>query len=794
MKIKKRYQVLIGIIVVLVLAVLGVKYFYLNGLVRQIALRQIEAVGYQGQLDGVSVGIFSGSANLRGLRLSNPDGQPLLRAGSAGVNLDFWKAIGGDIQVQRTNIRDAEVQIRVKPDGSLDLGPLLAQADAGAAEQAPPAEDEKPMTLAIGSIFLRDTKISIEDNRPDTPIKNADLTVGQLSLDLNAGTISVEDTELSTSSEQPFLKFDSIETEGNIHFPFEGPLKLESVSAQNLTAKNKLMASGKPLLQEWLLGLVEDSGLLAEAEESETGEEAEAFEIPKRVTLRNIQTELSYPNGQGGQWQENIKVDSLNLENGGEQISFKGLAWSNELSDQPVIAAQSLDLSGQLFSPGKVLEKLIVERPELRLAKNAPGDLEIQNRVNRILGLILGEEETPESSIEIAGPVEVNGLRLNLDVKEEDGAVTKNQLEAGVINLDFKQGNYLLEDIKLSDAAGSFEQPALSIPSARASGKISVPPTGRQHLESVIVENPVLNVVKQRDGNVDLLLRLRNALPGGGEEAGQGAETPESDLQFQVDRLEVKNLEARVTDQLPGGMSVTYRTESAELVAEDLVYPTGQGQGWMAIDLDAPLTAPSSGKLEIKEARVHHQGLKKGLDGNLKFHLDTITSLSPYYEKVLPLKINSGQLQFDITKGSVQDSQLNVPYKFQLIKPDLEPGKAAGLDPFQGMKNTTANSLIENLKNDQGDVVYEHTITGNLDSPEFHNFGFLDVFQGAWQGMAGSVTGSLGDLIGDLPGAFSDTAEKLKDSAGKLGEGVGGVGRKVLDTVPFFGSRKEESE
>jgi hypothetical protein len=99
----------------------------LSALARQAALWQLEArTGRAAQLEALELSLFDGRLALRGLRVVDHDGGPLIEIGRLEGRFDPWALLRAAVQVQDLALTDVHVRIVRTEAGHLNVADLLA--------------------------------------------------------------------------------------------------------------------------------------------------------------------------------------------------------------------------------------------------------------------------------------------------------------------------------------------------------------------------------------------------------------------------------------------------------------------------------------------------------------------------------------------------------------------------------------------------------------------------------------------------------------------------------------------
>jgi len=119
----KRVAIILGILIVLVAAAGGLLLVFLpTEKIRDLVVAQSEELLRRPvDVESMSVSWWGGfGVSLQGMTVGNPggfDGEPLLRAASLDVKLQFWPLLSGDYQVDRLVLREPRIHLLRRSDG-----------------------------------------------------------------------------------------------------------------------------------------------------------------------------------------------------------------------------------------------------------------------------------------------------------------------------------------------------------------------------------------------------------------------------------------------------------------------------------------------------------------------------------------------------------------------------------------------------------------------------------------------------------------------------------------------------
>lgn len=162
-------KILVALAVIAAIAV-AVLFMSLNSIVKNgVTSFGPEVIKAPIQLDGVSISALSGSGEIRGLVIGNPDGfktPNAVKLGTASLQVKPMSLLGDKIVVQSIKADGAEITFEGSLSGS-NLSKIQENVDAYVANLVGPAgkEEKKPATpgkkLQVDEILITNTKINL---------------------------------------------------------------------------------------------------------------------------------------------------------------------------------------------------------------------------------------------------------------------------------------------------------------------------------------------------------------------------------------------------------------------------------------------------------------------------------------------------------------------------------------------------------------------------------------------------------------------------------------------------------
>ena len=138
-------------------------------------------------LDGLSLSLLSGTAELRGLKIGQPGGfgeGDALSVGRVKVDVDVSSLLGGGIRVESVQVEDPVIHLVVNADKSINLAALARPRAAG---PAPVSESSAPPAVLLQALALHHGVFRVTDhtrgtNAVEIVVTNLAVNVGDLQL------------------------------------------------------------------------------------------------------------------------------------------------------------------------------------------------------------------------------------------------------------------------------------------------------------------------------------------------------------------------------------------------------------------------------------------------------------------------------------------------------------------------------------------------------------------------------------------------------------------------------------
>lgn len=779
---KKKLLVIAGIFVLLLIIAIGIGVVYFEGIAKTMVMNRLDGMGFDASLDDLNIGIFGGTVQLLNFSLSPKDGERILLSEEISANLDFLKAIGGNILVEGFLLKGAEVNARVDEQGNLNLVTIAEDISKEQPQEEPQPKREKKngTSFQINEIILQDVKVTVQDDRPDTPVEKLIIDLEEVNAQLAAGEVSLKNLSLRTSSETLLLGIDSLETKGKIN-PMSGEdIEVNEVYLSGLQGNNRLQSNGQFVVQQWAMDIAETNGLLKEATGEATGEtekkKNQKRKIPEIIEVRDVHYQLTYPGTTGASQNETVKLEKLVMRN--NDLQMEGLAWNNEQVSQPVISLNTMDLKGALLDTPPVLQNVNADGLRVNLTKEPQSEFGVLQRINHLMELLgqgksedeqeAGTEEKQSPAIE--GKIALKDVQLHVITDYGDGT-TDDGISIGSSTVDFSSGDFSITQFNFSNSQGSFDNPSIAIDSIEGRSNLSYPLPENLVIDTLTVSSPDIYAVAESDGGVDLKKRLERVMDRGQQEEAEETST-ETAQNINLKQLESSNLHILVRHELGENESIPYEVQNGELTVTDFVIPQA-GDKTATADFQGDIVAPTGGTVSV-DARSPQANFAKTMTLDFLLELNDVTALSPYYADKFPFHIQSGRFSF-ATDGSMDNKRLDFPYTMKIQSPNLKAKDKEGFDLFGNVTELGAQTLVDRLKNNDGDLAYSGTIAGTLDKPELSS---------PWSSMANlfreGLLNNVKNLSSNMITAPIDTSSKI--IGGTIRGATEGVGKIRKET------------
>jgi len=181
---KRRWKILIAIGAVLVVAVIAV-LLSLNAIAKTaIEKGGTMVLGTKTSVGGVSLSIFGGSAEVKGLVIANPEGYGdgnVLELGRAYVKLKPASLLSDAVEVDEITIEAPVLKLRQQGLKS-NLGALLDNLDKGAPDQKKESASSSSKKFKVGKMKLTDAKLEYSlMGAPSARMPLPDIKIDQVS-------------------------------------------------------------------------------------------------------------------------------------------------------------------------------------------------------------------------------------------------------------------------------------------------------------------------------------------------------------------------------------------------------------------------------------------------------------------------------------------------------------------------------------------------------------------------------------------------------------------------------------
>lgn len=162
-----KWIIRIVILLVLVVVVLGVVgYVMVDKLTKQgIEKGGTYAMGVETKLDGVSLGLFSGSMSMNGLSVANPEGfkaDHFLKLGDGSVQVTLGSLMSDKVEVPSLILNNVDLVLE-KDKGKANYDVILENlAKLGGGDEEPAADTEEGKKFVVKELVIKNVKVKAE--------------------------------------------------------------------------------------------------------------------------------------------------------------------------------------------------------------------------------------------------------------------------------------------------------------------------------------------------------------------------------------------------------------------------------------------------------------------------------------------------------------------------------------------------------------------------------------------------------------------------------------------------------
>ena len=129
-----------------------------------------ERLGRPVSIERVSLNPFALALSVRGFRVDDSDGQPLISLGELGVNVQLSSIFRRALTLKELRLVSPAVRLRVMPNGKLSFADVIERLSSKEAPAEPPKESE-PFPLIVQHAAIENGRITIRDESRRTPFE-----------------------------------------------------------------------------------------------------------------------------------------------------------------------------------------------------------------------------------------------------------------------------------------------------------------------------------------------------------------------------------------------------------------------------------------------------------------------------------------------------------------------------------------------------------------------------------------------------------------------------------------------
>ncbi len=208
--------------------VAGLFFFYtilgfviLPLIVRKLAVSQLSnQLGREVTIESVRINPFALSGSIRGLRITDPDGETLLEWQEVYANFQLSSFFGRPWVFQEVRVIGPTARVRINPDRSLNVSDLIAKFSTPQTNSASPS---RPLLLRIERIHITNAVLLVSDLTTLTPFRRS---VGPVEVNLTGFESSADNRNPysfvgttdsgETFTWKGFFSIDPIRSEGEV--------------------------------------------------------------------------------------------------------------------------------------------------------------------------------------------------------------------------------------------------------------------------------------------------------------------------------------------------------------------------------------------------------------------------------------------------------------------------------------------------------------------------------------------------------------------------------------------------
>ena len=210
-----------------------------------------------------------------------------------------------------------------------------------------------------------------------------------------------------------------------------------------------------------------------------------------------------------------------------------------------------------------------------------------------------------------------------------------------------------------------------------------------------------------------------------------------------VEKIKIHDGRLTYEDQNISNPPTITRLRSIDVLVKDLQLPTESDK--LPTTFEATFNIEDQGDFEVT-------GQGDFLSPQINFEADvtvdtiSIAQFQPYYHKDLPVTVTQGNLALKSHAVCTRDT-LKAPAHVAITGLEVTPNKNM-------LFGFAAGSIVESLKNKNGNVELDITIAGPITNPQFHLS--TNLSQAFVKGLSSSLTEGVSNTIGDVGNGVSE--------------------------------------
>jgi len=654
-------------------------------------------------IEDIDINLFTGTVRLRELEASG-GAQQRLHIGLAEVDVRWWPLASKRIHVEAVRLSDTQIDVAPDGQGNWQVGGLFFSP---APVDPEPETGSAPFDWGIGSelVSLSDVSLTYKDSLFDTDIEIHDIAIGR-----QFSWLSGEETEL-------VIDMDVNDSPFNLRSTFVPWGELQSITG-NLQLSDHDLTDHGDILQQ-LAGLDAARGLVSmDLEVTASLNEAGVVDV--------------------------LVTGPLQISNVG--FTRETLSFSNA----------EMDWQGQIDVKFPVVdnEPLVAVEGEIKLAGTqvASADLELQASLEALdysgrFDLFVAEDVTQAPTFTLTAMLSGQGLaldhsRLAYELARLDSfALNEIQLD------DLQQAS--VQQFQLSGLRLMADKPAEENPESSLLfsfeqldlNQVAYDATSGVAIESVMLGQPVLTIVRQADGEIARVSELlavfaSEAEPDSAELVMESEGSSADQIIFAINSLQVQAADFATVQDVSIMPPVNFQLTALDLLINninsgstdsmDLTLATGNDNMTLNVSGDiAAFAAPMSVNLMVNLSALD------------------LPRFSPY---IPDYDIDRGRLSVD-SQVAITGETLNIQNAVMLEAIRMT-NKETEDDDSEPETSMSLDVALDLLRDSDDRIELELPVTGSLSDPQFDSADIIrTVMQNALQAAAMSyVTNALQPL------------------------------------------------